>query len=177
MTDETRALIEAEKNAPPMAVYPVAEKPVQGEPIQPNELIDTAINTAIIQRIKTDEKVQENFFKTADTVIENKLETAQSNAEGEAKEAHLKNNQDACDLYGIDEKTVPKWVVNVAKIVQDFWYAFWLIVGFFTTAPIVFLSKKIMVVFKKTWIAVALAIVVYLAIVLTTIIVALTKNI
>lgn len=35
MTDETKALIEAEKNAPPMAVCPVAEKSVQGEPIKP----------------------------------------------------------------------------------------------------------------------------------------------
>ena len=69
MTDETKALIEAEKNAPPMAVCPVAEKSVQGEPIKPNELIDTAINTAIIKRIENDDKVKESFFKTADTVI------------------------------------------------------------------------------------------------------------
>lgn len=175
MTDETKALIEAEKNAPPVPIS--VGQGGTTKPIEAKELIDTAINTAIVERIKSDESVQAKFIKTADTVIENKLETEQSRAEVEAKEAHLKNNQDACDLYGIDEKTVPKWVVNIAIKVQNVWYAVWLVIGFFTTAPIVFLSKKIKVVFKKTWVAVALAIAIYLAIVLTPIIITLTKNI
>lgn len=175
MTDEMRALIDAEKinTVPLVMAKPDAEQSAQVMPIIPttNEMINAAIGGAIVAKISTDENIQKRFSQTADTVIENKLETEQSKAEGEAKEAHLKNNQDACDLYGIDEKTVPKWVVNIAKKVQDIWYAVWLIVGFFTTAPIVFLSKKIKVVCKKSWIAVALAIIIYVAIITVPIII------
>jgi len=167
MTDETRALIEAEKNAPAETQIAGAFQDKKTEPVKTDELIEASINTAIISRITTDEKVQEKFKRTADTVIDNKLETEQANAEKVAKKAHLQNNQDACDLYGIDENTVPKWVVNVANKAQNFWYGFWLLAGFFTVAPIVFLSKKIKVVFKRTWISVVIAILIYLAVILT----------
>lgn len=164
MTDETRAIIEAEKANTEITEAFQNKTP---EPLKTDELIESSINTAIISRITTDEKVQEKFIRTADTVIDNKLETEQSNAEKVAKKAHLQNNQDACDLYGIDENTVPKWVVNIAVKAQNFWYGFWLFIGFFTVAPIVFLSKKIKVVFKRTWVSVTIAILIYLAVILT----------
>ena len=170
LSEEMRKQIDEEK-----ANEPIEQKQVAVvEPPKPNTnaLIDSAVTQAVVSRIQTDEKVQKKVMDTADIIIDNKMGKAQDDAEKEAKEAHLLNNQDACDLYGIDEKTVPKWVVNIAKKVQDFWYAFWLLVGFFTTAPVVFLSKKIKVICKKTWVAVALALAIYLAVILTPILTA-----
>ena len=83
-------------------------------------------------------------------MIDHKLTEAKAKTEKAQKEAVFKDNEDACDLYGIDETTVPTWVVKAATIVHGFWYVIWLIVGFFTTAPIVFLGKKIKVVLKWT---------------------------
>ena len=40
MTDETRALIEAEKNAPPVYVHPVLISVGQGEPISNGVITD-----------------------------------------------------------------------------------------------------------------------------------------
>ena len=130
-----------------------------------SDLVEQGVNAAVIHKIKNDDKVKEELLKTADTVIGTKIEKKKNIAEKEENQAIFENNKDACDLYGIDEKTVPKWVVKIAGKVQNFWYAIWLIVGFFTTAPIVFLSKKIAVVFKRMWLAVTLAVVIYLAII------------
>jgi len=140
-----------------------------------DEIVDKTLEQGLRYKIGTDKKVQEKILKTSDIIIDSKLGTQQSKAEKQDKESYQQNHKDACDLYGIDEKTVPKWVVNIAVKVQNFWYAFWLIVGFFTTAPVVFLSKKIKVVFKKTWVAVALALTIYLSIILVPILINIIK--
>ena len=148
------------------------DKPKEEEkPKEEINLVKSGIDAAVKHKIINDESVQSRLLKTADTIIDTKISKEQNEAEKEEKIAVLQNHKDACDLYGIDEKTVPKWVVKVASKVQNFWYAIWLIVGFFTTAPIVFLSKKIAVIFKKMWIAVLLAIIIYLSVIFVPIII------
>lgn len=129
------------------------------------ELVDKGIQAAVIHKLQNEEAVQSRFLKTADKIIDTNVSRATNDAEKDEKRAIFENNKDACDLYGIDEKTVPKWVVKCAMKVQDFWYAMWLVIGFFTTAPVVFLSKKIRVILKKTWIAVIFALLIYLAVI------------
>lgn len=136
----------------------------EDHPDDVRDLVDKGIGAAVVAKIQNEESTQKSFMTTAEKIVKTQLNRASNDAEKDEKAAMLANNKDACDLYGIDEKTVPQWVVRCAKKVQDFWYAVWLIVGFFTTAPVVFLSKKIKVIFKKTWVSVALAVVIYLAI-------------
>ena len=138
-------------------------------------LVDRGVDAAIIHKITNDDDVKSRLLDTANDIINNKLDEKQNDSERDKKRAALENNKDACDLYGIDEKTVPIWVVKAAKIVQDFWYIVWIIIGFATTAPVVFLSKKLAVVFKRTWVAVLLAIIIYLAAVLTPLIINIIK--
>lgn len=138
-------------------------------------LLDRGVDVAIIHKITSDDDVKSRLLDTANDIINNKLDEKQNDSERDKKRAVLENNKDACDLYGIDEKTVPIWVVKAAKIVQDFWYIVWIIIGFATTAPVVFLSKKLSVVFKRTWVAVLLAIILYLAVVLVPLIINIIK--
>lgn len=138
-------------------------------------LLDRGVDAAIIHKIANDNDVKSRLLDTANDIINNKLDEKQNDSERDKKRAALENNKDACDLYGIDEKTVPIWVVKAAKIVQDFWYIVWIIIGFVTTAPVVFLSKKLSVVFKRTWAAVLLAIIIYLAVVLVPLIINIIK--
>lgn len=171
MNEEIRAMIEREKaeieNENKFSEIDFQQKSKSRPPgdMVPKELVKEGVNAAVIHKIKNDETVKEQLLKTADTIIGTEIEQKKNDAEKEEKSAVFENNKDACDLYGIDEKTVPKWVVKFAKYVQNFWYAIWLVVGFFTTAPVVFLSKKIKVIFKRTWIAVLLALVIYLAVI------------
>lgn len=139
-------------------------------------LLDKGVDAAIIHKITNDDDVKNRLLDTANDIINNKLDEKQNDSERGKKRAALENNKDACDLYGIDEKTVPIWVVKAAKIVQDFWYIVWIIIGFVTTAPVVFLSKKLSVVFKRTWVAVLLAIIIYLAAVLAPLIINIIKK-
>lgn len=139
-------------------------------------LLDKGVDAAIIHKITNDDDVKSRLLDTANDIINNKLDEKQNDSERDKKRAALENNKDACDLYGIDEKTVPIWVVKAAKIVQDFWYIVWIIIGFVTTAPVVFLSKKLSVVFKRTWVAVLLAIILYLAVVLVPLIINIIKK-
>lgn len=138
-------------------------------------LVDKGVDAAIVHKITNDDDVKSRLLDTANDIINNKLDEKQNDSERDKKRAALENNKDACDLYGIDEKTVPIWVVKAAKIVQDFWYMVWIIIGFATTAPVVFLSKKLSVVFKRTWVAVLLAITIYLAAVLVPLIINIIK--
>lgn len=166
--NELQALISQEKTAivqgqePTYIAEPVSVAPAEPvQKVEAGDLIEQGIGYTVVQKIQTDTDVQEKIGQTAEKMIDNKLVEKANETERQKKEEVFKNNKDACDLYGIDEKTVPVWVVKCAKIVQNFWYLIWLIVGFFTTAPVVFLSKKIAVVFKRTWVAVLLAIIIY----------------
>lgn len=169
--NELQALIQNEKVAIVRRADEVVAQPVAVEPAEPakkvkaGDLIEQGIGFTVVQKIQTDTDIQEKIGQTANRMIDNKLVEKANETERQKKEEVFKNNKDACDLYGIDEKTVPVWVVKSAKVVQNFWYLIWLVVGFFTTAPVVFLSKKIAVVFKKTWISVLLAIIIYGAVV------------
>ena len=138
-------------------------------------LLDRGVDAAIVHKITNDDDVKSRLLDTANDIINNKLDEKHNDSERDKKRAALENNKDACDLYGIDEKTVPIWVVKAAKIVQNFWYIVWIIIGFATTAPVVFLSKKLSVVFKRTWVAVLLAITIYLAAVLVPLIINIIK--
>lgn len=165
ITQEKQAIVQSQQQGEIVAepVTPQEQAPIQK--IETGDLIEQGIGYTVVQKIRNDQDVQDRIGETANRLIDNKLVEKANETERKKKEQVFQNNKDACDLYGIDEKTVPVWVVNCAKLVQNFWYFIWLIIGFFTTAPVVFLSKKIAVVFKKTWVAVLLAILIYMAII------------
>lgn len=157
--DEIKRQYELEKkdtlfDKPPERVAP---------PSEVEAAMQSVVGQAVFHKMK-DEETQQKVLKTADKVIATELSKVENKAERDEKEAILQNNKDACDLYGIDEKTVPKWVVKGAKWVQNFYYFVWLLVGFFITAPVVFLGKKIKVVLKRTWVSMTVAIIIYLLI-------------
>lgn len=158
---EKRAISKREES--PVISFEKKEE-IASKQSETKELVDKGIQAAVMHKLQNEDEVQKKFLQTADKIIDTNVSRATNEAEKDEKKAIFENNKDACDLYGIDEKTVPKWVVKCAKKVQDFWYAMWLVVGFLTTAPVVFLSKKLKVVLKKTWIAVVFAILIYVAI-------------
>lgn len=129
------------------------------------KLVQQGVQSAIVHKLKNEQEIQEKFLGTADKVITTNISKVVNEAEKNEKLAIYENHKDACDLYGINEKTVPKWVVKACVTVQNFWYAMWIVIGFFTIAPVVFVSKKIKIIVKHTWIAVIIALIVYAAII------------
>lgn len=81
--------------------------------------VNEIMGQAVIHQMSNN-NTKARALKAADKVINTHISKIENQAEQGEKEAVFANNKDACDLYGIDEKTVPKWVVGVARLVQNF---------------------------------------------------------
>ena len=173
--DELMPMEEIRKEVKRVQDVPVIHFTEESKPSVAEATMQNIVGQAVIRQMSNDE-TQQRVLKTADKVIKTQISKIENQVEQGEKEAVFSNNKDACDLYGIDEKTVPKWVVNIAKLVQNFWYFIWLIIGAATIAPVVFLGKKIKVVIKKTWVAMLFAVLIYIAIWLTPFLVKLIKG-
>lgn len=128
------------------------------------ELVESAFNQAVVHRVATDEDVKNELLDSAGKVIKNKTNAIKERAEQEEKEAYFNNRKGACDCFGYDEATTEKWAVNFMNFWHNIMTAIWILAGCFTFAPITFVAKKIKVIFKKTWVAVTLAMIIYLGV-------------
>lgn len=131
-----------------------------------NEIVGEVFGQAVLHTVTTDEEVRDQLLTTAKKVIQDKTETIADASETENKAQHFKKHEDACSYFGYEEKTTSKFHVRA----MAFWafvlntiYIF--TVGYFVVAPVSFILKKLVVVVKKTWLAVILALLIYLFIV------------
>ena len=129
----------------------------------PDKAVNAKISGVIGDKIDNDPDIADKVDKIAKQLIDNSTEKAKNESEKGVKQALYENNISACTLIGINEDTTPKWVVKIAKAIEAFWYAIWCVVASVTVAPIVFLSMKIKIILKTTWVAVLLAAFIYLA--------------
>ena len=131
-----------------------------------SQLVESAFGQAIVARVSENQDIQEELLNSADTVVRNKLNAIKSRADAEDKETHFNNKKGACECFGYNETTTEKWAVNTMNVWHNIMTAIWLFIGFFTFAPVTFIAKKIAVIFKKAWLAVLLAVLIYLAVIL-----------
>lgn len=130
-----------------------------------NELVEQAFNQAIVHTVTTDTSVQTELLDSAEKVIHNKTNAIKERADQEDKAAYFNNKKNACECFGYNEETTEKWAVKVMNFWHNIMTAIWLFIGFFTFAPITFVAKKITVIFKKSWVAITIAIIIYLLVV------------
>lgn len=140
-------------------------------PDKAGELVDEAFNQAIVAQVQNNKDLQKELLGSADTVIHNKVNAIKARADQDDKETHFNNKKGACDCYGFNETTTPKWAVNFMNYCHNVFIILWIIIGTFTFAPIVFVGKKIGVIVSRTWIAMVLAFVIYVLIVATPIVI------
>lgn len=160
---ERKALVQQQAEVPAIPFERVDDEPKKDKATQ---LVETAFNQAIVNRVVENEEVQQELLDSADTVIHNKLNSIKAKADQEDKETHFNNKKGACECFGYNETTTEKWAVNVMNMWHNVMTGIWLVIGFFTFAPVTFIAKKITVIFKKAWLAVLLAVLIYLAVTL-----------
>ena len=129
------------------------------------ELVENAFNQAIVHEVVNNENLQSEMLNIAGTVVKNKTNAIKERADQEEKEAYFNSRKGACDCFGYDETTTEKWAVGYMNFWHNIMTAIWIFIGCFTFAPITFIAKKIKVIFKKAWLAVVLAILIYLFVV------------
>lgn len=144
-------------------------------PDKAGQLVDEAFSQAIVAQVQNNEELQKELLGSADTVIHNKVNAIKAKADQEDKETHFNNKKGACECYGFNETTTPKWAVNLMNFFHNIFIVVWIVVGSFTFAPIVFVGKKISVIVSKTWVAMVLAFVIYVLIVATPFVINLIK--
>lgn len=142
-------------------VAEVKQEVIPVEKDKATEMVDEAFGQAVAFQVANNQKVQDDLLKSAGKVIENKANAIKSQAEQEEKEAHFKNNVDACECFGYSEKTTEKWAVNYMKFWHRIFTAIWITLGWFTFAPITFISKKLKVILKHTWLCIVIALIIY----------------
>lgn len=152
---------------------PVAQIEEQDENKQ---LVEGMFNDAIKVEVKNNDELKGKILDTAKTYVETEMKSIENKVEGKHKEAVYDNHKDACESYGFNEKRTPLWAVTLMSWGYNVMLALWLLVGSFTFMPIIFVAKKISVGIKKAWIAGLLAVLIYLAVTLTPIILAVTQS-
>lgn len=145
----------------------VQDPVIPAPPKIPEELVEKAHMAAAQVLIEQSDPVKEEILKGAEHVVHNKTQAIRNRAEQEAKKALFDNNKSACGCFGFEEETTEGWAVRMMRVWHNFATAIWILIGMVTFAPVVFLASKIKVIVKKSWVAVLLAIVLYLAWVLS----------
>lgn len=131
-----------------------------------DEIVSEVFGQAVVHTIATDDTVKKQLLDTAKQVIQDRASTIGDKAEMESKAQHFLKHEDACGIFGYDEKTTSKFHVKVMAawvFILNTIYIF--TIGGLIVAPVSFILHKIKVVIKKTWLALLLALLVYLLIV------------
>ena len=128
------------------------------------QLVEDMFEQAVIHQISNNDDLKENVLTTAETYTKTKMRTIQTNVETENKEAEFNNKKDACESYGFNEKTTPIWATRFMSFGYNIMLAIYLFVASFTVMPVIFLMKKIQVAVKKGWLAIIMAVVIYLGV-------------
>lgn len=130
-----------------------------------DQLIDAAFEQAVIHNIQNNEELQNKVLDTAKTYTETKMQTIATDVDTEHKEAVFNNRKDACESYGFNEKTTPIWATKFMSWGYNVMLAIWLFIGTFSFMPVIFIAKKVQVGLKKTWLAIVVAILLYVGVV------------
>lgn len=178
--------------AEPKVVAPVINfSKVKPEPLEPakvdpgsaapavskaGEMVNAAFDQAVVHEVATSEELQQELLEGAEQVVKNKVNAIKNEAEREDKAAHFNNKKGACECFGYNEQTTEKWAVNYMNAWHNVFTAIWITIGMVTFAPITFIGKKLKVIFKLTWVAMIVAVLIYAAAVLLPILFAFIKS-
>jgi hypothetical protein len=139
----------------------------QATDLTPESLVEQASAAATVTLIQESDEVKTKILKGAEQVVHNKTEEIKNRAERQAKKELFENNRGACGCFGFEEETTERWAVNYMKIWNRIFTLLWLIVGSVTFAPVLFISSKLKAIIKRAWVAVVLAIIIYVALLLS----------
>lgn len=169
--EEIKEIVEKKQNIFDKPAPPVEEK----KPDKKGELVEQMFEQAIVHQVSTDNTLKDNVLETARKYTETKMQTIKTNVDTEYKEAVFNNKRDACESYGFNEKQTPIWATKLMTIGYNVMLAIWLFCATFTIMPVIFITKKISVGLKKTWIAILFALIIYLGVTFVPILMALIK--
>lgn len=126
-----------------------------------NKAVAQWLTCFIDSSVRDDTEVQDKLKAQSKSAINNVLDTIDKKIVNEQQTANFKANEAACNSYGI-EKTCPIWLQKVMKVGYNIWSFIYSIIAFFTIVPVNIFFQGISHFIKKNWLALIVAILLYL---------------
>ena len=125
------------------------------------DMVNVLKSQTVATLMTQDQEVIDKVTQNSKDEINDALETSNTESKTQKAEAKFLSNEEACKIYGVD-KTVPLWQQRLMVFGSSIWFVIYFIVATFTIAPISTFAIKLNVIFKKIWISILLAIILYL---------------
>lgn len=130
------------------------------------EMVTALKNKEILNLFETDNDVKKEITESAKQDINDNIDINNQDNKNKKAKKKFEGNKEACKIYGVED-TVPLWQQMLMSIGSAFWFVIYFIVATLTIAPISTFTMKLNTIFKKLWVSIVLAVVIYVAVVLT----------
>ena len=161
-TTELKAMDDTEPTTAPAKTEDIFLAPKEHKS-ESADIVDKLHDTAVVSLAKNDEETNKRILEQAKSSIDNKLSTIEQDNATALQKSTYNANSEACQSYGIDNE-VPVWQIKLMKAGHAFWFVIYFIIASVTICPVKVFFKGINSFIKSTWLAVAVAIIVYLAV-------------
>lgn len=130
------------------------------------ETINALKNKEVMNLFKTDDEIKNKITESAKQDIQDNIDINNQDNKNKKAKKKFEGNKEACKIYGVED-TVPLWQQALMSIGSAFWFVIYFVVATLTIAPISTFTMKLNTIFKKLWVSIVLAVVIYVAVVLT----------
>ena len=130
------------------------------------EMVTALKNKEILNIFETDDDVKKEITESAKQDIHDNIDINKQDTKNKKAKKKFEGNKEACKIYGVED-TVPLWQQALMSVGSAFWFIIYFIVATVTIAPISTFTMKLNTIFKKMWVSIVLAVVIYVAVVLT----------
>lgn len=130
------------------------------------ETINALKNKEVMNLFKTDDEIKNKITESAKQDIQDNIDINNQDNKNKKAKKKFEGNKEACKIYGVED-TVPLWQQMLMSIGSAFWFVIYFIVATLTIAPISTFTMKLNTIFKNLWVSIVLAVVIYVAVVLT----------
>lgn len=121
-------------------------------------------NARTIEEANTNVEVQEKITQNAKKLIDTTMKVVSNESAEELNKSHFKLHKSASQMYGYNEER-PRWQQNMMRVGAAFWFIVYFIVATVTVCPLGVFFDVFKNIFKKGWLSMIVAIIVYLVIV------------
>ena len=136
-------------------------QPVVEKSIVEKRIVEKLPESAVATVVQTDEETKAELLETAKQTVKTEFSTLSQQALNKKQKAIYDANKEACLDYGI-EREVPMWQVRMMRVGSAIWFVIYFIVATVTIAPVSVFFKGIKSFIKRSWLAIAISVLLYL---------------
>lgn len=149
--------METGKLNPAIATFKVLES------TSTDRVITALQNKKTLEIAATDEDVSKRMETNAKVLIDNQLSETENKAAAKNEKSFWERNKSAVKMYGYSEENPrPNWQTALMKTGSNVWFVIYYIIATLTVCPLSVFFDVFKAIFKKGWVAMVVAILLYL---------------